>query len=454
MRYLLRLRDQSPRLLSHALVWLGVVASALPVVAVDQIPWANDLPTAMRIAGSRNQLVLLHFMSNDCAPCRRIESTIFSDAIFAQSLAEAFVPVKVNVSIHPEMARQFNVNAWPTDVVLAPNGTEIHRMISQQDRTQYLNSLRQVAWGYRSQPNTTSLAAARTQAPGVWPPQGSGGPAISSGSTPTVGDQPFAPSMPAIPPAAVVSSNPQAAVAPSSSPSSTGPLMYENSYVQGASYAGQEGPPALPADGAANPASAPGYTPGATPPPATNYPAQAASPQASPMASDINMSPPAIPPMMPAPPAPTTSAGPPSGMAQASYGAPGIPTAPAAIDVAAPPAMDGFCPVAVMDENRWIPGDKRWGARHRGRLYLFHDAASMQKFWADPERYSPSLAGYDPVTYAEKNQLVPGRREHGLRFDNQMYLFDSEASLARFEQNPDFYAGHVRQALQSVGQYR
>ena len=107
-----------------------------------------------------------------------------------------------------------------------------------------------------------------------------------------------------------------------------------------------------------------------------------------------------------------------------------------------------------LDEDRWATGDSRWGARHRGRVYLFHDAASQQRFMGDPERYSPALAGFDPVVFSEHGQFVEGKREHGLRFENQMFLFNSEESLAKFEKNPDAYAGQVRQAVLGSTQYR
>jgi protein disulfide-isomerase len=109
--------------------------------------------------------------------------------------------------------------------------------------------------------------------------------------------------------------------------------------------------------------------------------------------------------------------------------------------------IEGFCAVAVMEEDRWVPGDPRWGARHRGRLYLFHDAVSQQRFMANPDRYSPILAGYDPVVFAEQGQYSSGRREHGVRYNDRMYLFDSEANLLRFSQQPDRYAEYALRAM-------
>ena len=116
--------------------------------------------------------------------------------------------------------------------------------------------------------------------------------------------------------------------------------------------------------------------------------------------------------------------------------------------------MDGCCPVTLIDENRWAKGDKRWGARHRGSLYLFQSAAAQQKFLASPDQYSPALAGFDPVVFVERGQYSAGMRAHGIRYQDQIYLFESEQSLSRFAESPVRYAELVRQAVGTNRQLR
>lgn len=109
--------------------------------------------------------------------------------------------------------------------------------------------------------------------------------------------------------------------------------------------------------------------------------------------------------------------------------------------------MEGFCPVTLVEREQWQQADKRWGAIHRGRLYLFAGPAEQQRFLANPDRFSPALSGFDPVMYAERGQLVEGKRRYGTFFYDQVYLFSDEAALRRFEQNPAGYADHVHQAM-------
>jgi YHS domain-containing protein len=112
-----------------------------------------------------------------------------------------------------------------------------------------------------------------------------------------------------------------------------------------------------------------------------------------------------------------------------------------------PHALNGHCPVTLCTQQRWQPGDPRWGAIHRGRTYLFSSPAQQRQFLADPDLYSPVLSGVDAVRLADENQLVEGKRQHGVIYRNQIYLFDSEQSLATFSAAPERYAAPIRQAM-------
>jgi thioredoxin-related protein/YHS domain-containing protein len=103
-------------------------------------------------------------------------------------------------------------------------------------------------------------------------------------------------------------------------------------------------------------------------------------------------------------------------------------------------ALDGFCAVSLTVRETWQQGDPRWGAYHRGRTYLFASPDFRQQFMADPDRYSPVLAGYDPTRFIDHGDPVEGQRQHGMWFRGRMYLFAEEASLERFQRSPDYYA--------------
>jgi YHS domain-containing protein/thioredoxin-related protein len=103
-------------------------------------------------------------------------------------------------------------------------------------------------------------------------------------------------------------------------------------------------------------------------------------------------------------------------------------------------ALEGFCPVTLSEKEAWVPGDRRWGAIHRGRVYLFASPSHQKQFLDDPDRYSPVLSGYDPTRFIDQGEPVEGKRQHGMWFRGRMYLFAEEASLERFQRSPEYYA--------------
>jgi YHS domain-containing protein len=125
------------------------------------------------------------------------------------------------------------------------------------------------------------------------------------------------------------------------------------------------------------------------------------------------------------------------------------------VSQAPPVALDGFCPVTLMetmaqnagDRAAWKKGNKLYGAIHCGRTYLFTGPEQQQKFLSNPDAFAPALAGCDPVRYAERGELIDGKRAYGLLTpDKQIFLFADEATLNRFKQSPASYANVIQQA--------
>jgi YHS domain-containing protein len=100
------------------------------------------------------------------------------------------------------------------------------------------------------------------------------------------------------------------------------------------------------------------------------------------------------------------------------------------------------------DRSAWKKGDRKFGAIHRGRTYLFTSAENQQKFLANPDAFAPALAGCDPVRYTERGELLEGKRAYGLvTADKRIFLFADEASRNRFEQSPSGYTAALQQAM-------
>ena len=113
-----------------------------------------------------------------------------------------------------------------------------------------------------------------------------------------------------------------------------------------------------------------------------------------------------------------------------------------------PLGLEGYCPVALMETGNWVEGQARWGARHRGRTYLFSGLEQQQTFLSDPDRYSPALSGDDPVAAIDGGQTSAGQRRYGVTYQQRIYLFESPETRAAFAANPQRYTSRVLLAEQ------
>ncbi len=191
------------------------------------------------------------------------------------------------------------------------------------------------------------------------------------------------------------------------------------------------------------PAGPPPIDPSATRPPPSGAPRQ---PSAMPRYSDAHDGKPGNP-VTASPPAPVGPRNDDSGLAAGGVSRPYAASqrSTGQLPPGNPPlGLDGYCPVQLADRKEaWTSGDRRWGAIHRGRTYLFAGPDQQRRFLTDPDRYAPVLSGNDVVAAVERNRIVAGHRKHGLFFGDRIFLFADEPSLAQFSKNPDYYASRA-----------
>ena len=141
---------------------------------------------------------------------------------------------------------------------------------------------------------------------------------------------------------------------------------------------------------------------------------------------------------------PATAKPAPQNSITASSSAPQVPaTAAPAVEPDAygsmPVGLEGYCPVTLAERGVWVEGRAQWGARHRGRTYLFATAEQQKAFLADPDRYAPALSGDDPVLAFDTGKSTPGQRRYGVTYQSRTYLFSSTDTRDAFAANPQRY---------------
>ncbi|QDU37043.1 Thioredoxin [Maioricimonas rarisocia] len=103
------------------------------------------------------------------------------------------------------------------------------------------------------------------------------------------------------------------------------------------------------------------------------------------------------------------------------------------------PVLDGFCPVALLKQRRWIKGSPQFTTEHRGQIYHLSSDEALESFDEDPERFAPRFLGCDPIIVWQTDRAVPGSTRFGAFYDDELYLFVSDENRKTFKENPDRY---------------
>jgi YHS domain-containing protein len=102
--------------------------------------------------------------------------------------------------------------------------------------------------------------------------------------------------------------------------------------------------------------------------------------------------------------------------------------------------LEGYCPVCIIEANKWAKGSPEHQATYDGVTYYFPEEAIKQKFLANPANYVPTLGGDCIVCYAKLGKRVPGSVNHSVRHENRLFLFPGEEQKQAFLSNPSEFA--------------
>lgn len=347
-------------------------------VARAEIPWQENLRAAHAQATAEGKLLLLHFYGDNCIWCDRLEAGAFQSPQVSEAITSQYVPVKIHVGKDPSLAQTFQVKSLPTDVVVTTAGKALSHRVSPQKPGEYVNML---------------ASAARLK------------PAIPSQTA--SGEM----------------------VAQTQQPAPVQNLPVQNQVTQAPIATN------TPAQTTAAQLQMPG---------SPTVAATQASPQQSPTTSGFSL--------------PTGRVGGVTGQLVGartdgmSLGMPGQ-VAEVATEPETQPqtmgsnaqtpdlAMEGYCAVSVMDDNRWVEGNPKHGVIHLGRLYLFSSAEKMQTFLADPVPYTPVMNGIDVIRFFEERKIVQGQRDYGVKDQvyGRMFFFADAAARDHFENQYERY---------------
>ncbi len=137
-----------------------VVGSSLclhPLAA--EIPWRDKLTTAHAEAKTNGKPLLLHFYTDNCVYCDRLEAGAFQSPDVESAVAKGFVPVKIHAKEARDLCKMFKVTKFPMDVVVTPEGETLAHTVSPQEPKQYIAMLAQASSKLPAPAASTTAAA-------------------------------------------------------------------------------------------------------------------------------------------------------------------------------------------------------------------------------------------------------------------------------------------------------
>ncbi|MGB7343025.1 MAG: DUF255 domain-containing protein [Pirellulaceae bacterium] len=152
-----------------------------------QIAWQTNLQSAHAQAKNEGKLLLLHFYSDNCVYCERLEEGSFKSPQVGQTINQQFVPVKIHGGNNAHLTTMFKVTKYPTDVIVTPEGTTLIHSVSPQEPARFVAMLGEASRAkVAAKPKTSEFSAdaTPTSEPGAMPVQvraepTSGGPMIN-----------------------------------------------------------------------------------------------------------------------------------------------------------------------------------------------------------------------------------------------------------------------------------
>lgn len=106
--------------------------------------WLTSFEEAQKIALATNKLILVDFWATWCGPCKKMDSESWGKEEVKQLMSN-YVPVKIDIDSHRDLAQKYNVKGIPFIFIMDGNGKVLYKQMSYKTKGEVMSLLNKYA---------------------------------------------------------------------------------------------------------------------------------------------------------------------------------------------------------------------------------------------------------------------------------------------------------------------
>ncbi len=128
----------------RALLTLTLASPALAEGPFRELSFDDALVAAEKA----NTVVFVDFFTTWCGPCKKLDRVTWKDEAVQAWLTANTVPVKIDAQEEPKLTERFGVEAFPTLLLIDPDGVECGRIVGYLDPEEFITAAREALKGF------------------------------------------------------------------------------------------------------------------------------------------------------------------------------------------------------------------------------------------------------------------------------------------------------------------
>ena len=123
----------------------GIITPVQAQVRSTTIEWQKDPQVAWQMAVQQEKPLLVFVSAEWCGYCQKMKRETWTDADVVQQVRERFVPLFLDADKYNDLVTDLRVEAYPTTMIITPNGKITQELTGYARATQVLPFLKKDA---------------------------------------------------------------------------------------------------------------------------------------------------------------------------------------------------------------------------------------------------------------------------------------------------------------------